>query len=202
LTLFPDAFSTLLLAYEKTDFVDKVVHKMNTVGGTVFAPSNSAFRKLGPRANAFLFNSPRGLKILEALLKYQVAPNVTLYSDTVYRRSDEDHQDEQTAGMPKDVEHFELDTLLEGKKVCVDVRKWRGIIVGMSVNRFVKVSVQDAVAKNAVVHVVERVPLPPHKHKKPGDGEGEDDEEISPEELEMRFAPYLDEEGDVAAGEL
>jgi uncharacterized surface protein with fasciclin (FAS1) repeats len=196
LSLFPDAFSTLLLAYEKTDFVDKVVHRVKTTGGTVFAPSNTAFRRLGPRANAFLFNTPRGLKCLEALLKYQIAPNVTLYSDAKYESGDSKEETEK----PISREHFELDTLL-GKKVFVDVKKWHGIITGMSVNRWVRVEVQDVVARNAVIHVVNRVPIPPHKHKKPKDGEeGEDIEEISPEELEERLAPYMDEEADENIG--
>jgi uncharacterized surface protein with fasciclin (FAS1) repeats len=169
---------------------------MKTVGATVFAPSNSAFRRLGPRANAFLFNTPKGLKYLEALLKYQIAPNVTLYSDAKYTAPDAD------AEKPGSAEYFELKTLLDGKSLHVHVRKWHGIITGMSVNRFVKVRVQDGLAKNGVVHVVDRVPIPPHKHKKPE--EGEDEEEISPDELEERLAPYLADEEDegVSVGEL
>jgi len=195
LSLFPDVFSTLLLAYEKTGFVDKVVHRSKTVGGTVFAPSNSAFRRLGPRANAFLFNTPRGLKCLEVLLRYQIAPNVTLYSDAEYEAPEAADGEGEGTEKPRSGEHFELKTLLEGKSVSVDVRKWHGIITGMTVNKWVHVRVQDGVAKNAVVHIVDRVPIPPHKHKKAEEAD-EETGEMSPEELEERLAPYIDDEVD------
>jgi hypothetical protein len=50
ISLFPAQFSTLLLAYDKTDFV-KFVHNVKMNGSTVFAPSNSAWERLGPKAN-------------------------------------------------------------------------------------------------------------------------------------------------------
>lgn len=55
----------------------------NHVGGTLFAPSNWAFQKLGPGINAFLF-SPHGQKYLRALLQYHIVVNQTLYSDAFY----------------------------------------------------------------------------------------------------------------------
>lgn len=50
ISLFPAQFSTLLLAYDKTDFV-KYVHHIKMNGSTVFAPSNKAWERLGPKAN-------------------------------------------------------------------------------------------------------------------------------------------------------
>ena len=52
-------------------------------GSTFFAPSNFAFQKLGPKANAFLF-SKYGQKYLTALLKYHVVLDQTLYSNALY----------------------------------------------------------------------------------------------------------------------
>lgn len=175
LNLVPSHFSTLLLAYEKTDFV-KFIHGVKMVGSTVFAPSNKAFAALGAKANAFLFNTEKGHKYLTALLKYQIVPDVTLYSDHVT-----DKRDQKAQG------HHELPTLLDGATLGVDVKKVWGFIV-IRVNGFVDVSVHDAVAKNGVVHEVDRLPLPPRK----GHGETELVEgEISIDELKERLEDYL-----------
>lgn len=47
---------------------------------TIFAPTNHAFRKLGPAANAFLF-SPFGEHILRYVLSYHVVPNLIWHTD-------------------------------------------------------------------------------------------------------------------------
>lgn len=75
--LLPGEFSTLQLALTKTGVWDKInstdyPHE----GGTLFTPSNFAFKKLGARANAFLF-SKYGQKYLEALLLYHIVLNQT-----------------------------------------------------------------------------------------------------------------------------
>lgn len=57
-------------------------------GGTFFAPTNLAFKKLGPKVNAFLF-SRWGEKYLKALLKYHVVLDRTLYSDAYNKPKDE-----------------------------------------------------------------------------------------------------------------
>lgn len=84
ITFFPGEFSTLELALTKTGLIDALNDTSNHVGGTLFAPSNFAFRKLGPKINAFLF-SRYGQKYLKALLKYHVVANQTLYSDAFYK---------------------------------------------------------------------------------------------------------------------
>jgi uncharacterized surface protein with fasciclin (FAS1) repeats len=181
LTLFPQYFSTLLLAYEKTDFVS-FVHGLKMNGSTVFAPTNGAFTKLGPRANAFLFNTEPGLKYLKALLKYHIVANSTLYSDAFYQADD---STEQQTGPHL---HVDLPTLLEGKTVAVDISSW-GRWVRMKVNGYVPVTIQDGVAKNGVIHVVGRVLFPP---RKPGHGAGEDVGEIEVPDLMERLADYVD----------
>jgi uncharacterized surface protein with fasciclin (FAS1) repeats len=212
LTLFPDRFSTLLLAYEKTDFVD-FVHNVPLVGTTVFAPSNHAFSRLGPRANAFLFNTKTGLGYLKAILKYHIVPNATLYSDAIYDKRDEkksegsatldfgDDASAETAVQPS--KHFDLGTLLDNAHLGVDVGKSWGFLT-VRVNGFVNVAVQDGLAKNGVIHVVDKVLIPPHKHH---GGEGSqsdqnDNEDISVDELKARLADWVDEdEGHEAEGD-
>ncbi|KAF5710729.1 oxidoreductase [Fusarium mundagurra] len=187
ISLFPAQFSTLLLAFEKTDFV-KYIHNIPMVGSTVFAPPNDAWRRLGPRANAFLFNTETGKKYLKALLKYQIVPNITLYSDEVY------YSDEKVSkklyGHGDDF-HIELPTLLE-RSVGVDVhtfKSWTTIVLnGHNVIRF-----NDAVAKNGVIQVPKTIPIPPHrKGEHPSEMEGE----ISVEELKERLEEYVEEDDD------
>ena len=72
--------------------------------GTLFAPSNFAFQKLGPRINAFLF-SKYGLKYLKALLKYHVVANQTLYSDAYYKGESKNVEE---TGIPKGYFHVGL----------------------------------------------------------------------------------------------
>lgn len=81
--LLPSEFSTLELGLTKTGLISAMNDTSNHAGGTIFAPSNFAFQKLGPRINGFLF-SQYGQKYLKALLKYHVVANQTLYSDAYY----------------------------------------------------------------------------------------------------------------------
>ncbi|KAJ4297852.1 hypothetical protein N0V90_005751 [Kalmusia sp. IMI 367209] len=119
--LLPGEFSTLELGLGKTGLFEKInstdyPHK----GGTFFAPSNFAFKKLGPRANAFLF-SKYGLKYLKALLEYHIVVDQTLYSDAFYDQSGEDG--ETTA----DSRHFHVDlpTVLKGQvSFCGQCKIW------------------------------------------------------------------------------
>ena len=51
---------------------------------TVFAPTNEAFQKLGPKANKFL-SSPLGKPYFTALLQYHVVMNSTLFTDVYFK---------------------------------------------------------------------------------------------------------------------
>ena len=191
ISFFPAQFSTLLLAYDKTDFV-KFIHNVPAVGTTVFAPSNPAWERLGIRANAFLFNTDKGKKYLKALLKYQVVVNTTLYTDEVYYGDDKDEEKLADAGH----EHFELKTLLDGKSLGVDIHSWRGF-VSMVLNGYVKVGVTDVPGKNGVIQVVESVPLPPcRKHHSKYDGG-----EITVRNLVDRLEPYIAEDDETETEE-
>lgn len=119
---------------------------------------------------------------LRALLKYQIVANTTVYSDTVYGEGSGD-----VDAMGKF--HVDLPTLLQGKKVAIDIFRWRGL-ARILVNGRVPVVVRDGVAKNGVIQVVGRVPIPPHKPRK-GQYDGE---EIDVEELKERLEDYVDED--------
>lgn len=163
-------------------------------GSTVFAPDNDAFSKLGPAANAFLFNTEKGLGYLKAILKYHIVPDQTVYSDAYYSSSDGKADELDTElGERDDVGrgHYHLDvpTLLEDKSISIDVARWAGIIK-VKLNGYIPIKVQDAVAKNGVIHLPSSVLIPPHKHedKKSQNVEGE----ISVEELIERLDGYVD----------
>lgn len=99
ITLLPGEFSTLELGLTKTGLLQAINDTSNHYGGTLFAPSNFAFQKLGPKINAFLFSS-YGLKYLKALLEYHVVANQTLYSDAYYAAEEVDQKD-----IPKGIFH-------------------------------------------------------------------------------------------------
>lgn len=183
LSLFPGQFSTLLLAFEKTDFVD-FVHHVKMVGSTVFAPSNNAFSALGPRVNAFLFNSETGLKYLKALLKYHIAPNATLYSDAYY---DKTHGSSiELEGLQR--EHYDLSTLLGDTHVGVDIARYGGFL-SIRVNGFARIPINDGIAKNGVIQVVDKVLIPPCKHNHKQEATAG---EIELEDLVERLEAYVE----------
>lgn len=194
--LLPAPFSTLALALETTG-LDKELGGgeeglARAGGGTLFAPTNRAWARLGPRVNAFLF-SERGKGYLRALVRYHVVVNETVYSDAYYRGGGGD-KDEGGEGVEGEVGggywHVDLPSLLHGKPISVDIKTWKGF-VSIVVNGFVKVVVRDGVADDGVVQVVGRVLIPPHKHH---DGHaGEEKEDMSVEELKERLEPYLEE---------
>ncbi|KAK0628585.1 Fasciclin domain-containing protein, partial [Bombardia bombarda] len=206
--LLPGRFSTLSLALETTGLgeeLDKV--KEHATGGTVFAPTNHAFARLGRRANAFLF-SEHGKKYLRALLRYHVVANETLYSDAYYKRKDDDGEDNdddantELSSSDTDYWHVDLPSLLGDKAIHIDVRRWKRFI-SIIINGHVRVSVQDGVARDGVIQVVDSVLIPPHKHHDhdhDGHDGGDDDDDsdkdsnggISVDELRARLGPYVD----------
>ena len=167
-------------------------------GGTLFAPTNRAFARLGPRLNAFLFNTERGKKYLKAILKYHFVPDQTVYSDAYYKGGSGDdgkcmEQDGGTSNNCCPPTHYDLPTLLsEDARLGVDIKNWRGYTT-MVVNGFNRPSVLDGPAADGVIHVVSSVLIPPRR----GNGEmtEEDVGEMSVEELVARLESYLHGEG-------
>lgn len=186
LTLFPAKFSTLLLAYDKTNFTS-FIHGIEMVGSTVFAPDNAAFAKLGPAANAFLFNTEKGLGYLKALLKYHIVPDETVYSDAYYSSGTDEitlPQDDVGRGH----KHLDVPTLLGDKNMAIDIARY-GPVVHVKVNGYISMKVQDAIAKNGVVHLPSSVLIPPHKE---GEHAYDADSEISVEELMARLDGHVE----------
>ncbi|KAI0886015.1 FAS1 domain-containing protein [Annulohypoxylon maeteangense] len=211
ISLFPSKFSTLELAAHKSGFIPHHHHHSNTThpaltGLTFFAPTNTAFKKLGPRANAFLFNSPKGLHFLRALLKYHVVANETLYSDAYYGHQKVPSDSAEFGGEVGEHTadghfHIDLPTLLGDKHIAVDIARWHGFI-RVKLNGHVGVAVQDALTKDGVVQVVDTVLIPPHPRKHRGVWDGESERGISVDELVERLGPYVEEvEGEEAGVE-
>ncbi|KAI1181092.1 FAS1 domain-containing protein [Nemania sp. FL0916] len=204
-SLFPTKFSTLELAAEKTGLLphgdDKHdEHHESLTGLTLFAPTNDAFRKLGPAAMAFLFNTEKGLTYLRALLKYHIVVNQTLYSDAYYGVKDdadmfmETHSDEDAEKSDMDNGHFHVDlpTLLDDKHLSIDISRWYRFI-RMRINTYHTVAVQDCLAHNGVVQVVSSVLLPPREPKKDAAWTGVEGW-ITVEDLVERLQPYIDDD--------
>lgn len=194
ISLLPSEFSTLTLALEKTGLLETFENGPH-VGGTFFAPSNAAFKWLGPRANAFLF-SQRGLPFLKALLKYHVSVNQTLYSDAFYKAKDVDPeslnlQEEgyvDGQGFPKGHFRVDLPTLLRGKPVEVNIGRYGGLI-NIRINGRTSVSVQDGLANDGVIQAVRSIIVPPrHKHHSGDDEEGG----FTVEDLIERLEPFVE----------
>lgn len=107
LSLFPDSFSTLSRALSQSG-LRRDLRALSRTGGTLFAPTDFAWSKLGREANEFLF-SQRGEKYLHALLRYHVVVNETMYSDRHYKGNGDDDdvletlpaQPEPLAELPK-----------------------------------------------------------------------------------------------------
>jgi uncharacterized surface protein with fasciclin (FAS1) repeats len=180
--LLPGEFSTLQLGLVKTGLSSEIAAAPHS-GGTLFAPSNSAFKKLGPKINAFLFSS-YGEKYLKALLKYHIVANQTLYSDAFYKAKSADVAEK---GIPKGFFHVDLETLLKNKSLSIDVARW-GAIISMKINGFKGVALQDGIARDGVIHVVSTILIPP---KTPGDSQVHSCEEMSVEEFKERLEDHI-----------
>lgn len=178
----PEDFSTLELGLLKTGLLD-MLNTTDHAGGTFFAPNNFAFKKLGPKVNAFLF-SKYGQKYLKALLEYHVVPDNTLYSDAYYKA---DSSDIDTSGK-NGYFHVDLPTLLEDRNLAVDIARYGGFI-SIKVNAFASVSVQDVVAEDGVIQVMGDVLVPPKKLG--GQTEYYQGGEISVEDLKERLEPFV-----------
>ncbi|KAK7536427.1 FAS1 domain-containing protein [Phyllosticta citribraziliensis] len=184
ISLLPSEFSTLSLGLTKTGLLE-ALNETAHLGGTFFAPSNWAFKKLGPRINAFLF-SDYGEKYLTAILKYHVVLNQTLYSDAFYNTKPVGDIEARRSY------HFDLPTLLDDRALSVDVGR-RGPFIEIKVNGFSRVAVKDGIAKDGVIQVVSSVLIPP---KQGAEDEPEHwmGEEMSVEEFKARLEPYVEHE--------
>lgn len=191
--LMPNSFSTYSLGLKQTGLADEIAD-LKWLGGTGFIPTNRAFARLGPRANAFLF-SERGKKYLKALLEYSLVANQTLYSDAFYKGKEEEEEeaDGETQGGGRGHWHVDLPSLLEEKPISVDVKRWRGWI-DIVVNGYTHVVLQDVIGSDGVLQVVGSVVFPPRRPPGGQQEEVDDDREWSEEELVERLGAYVREE--------
>lgn len=192
----PTDFSTFTLALART----KLAHNLDPAqrqGGTTFVPTNVAFRRLGEKANRFLF-SRRGEGCLRTLMQYHIVLNQTFYSDVLYsslgtshglfsgRHGGHAHEGEGKGGrgdgLEEDYANVRLVTLLK-RELRVDVKKGFGE-VDMRVNGFGRVGRMDLLARDGVVHVLDRVLIPPRKIQ---DQNEDEDGELIIEELVGRL---------------
>ncbi|KAF6219589.1 hypothetical protein HO133_004058 [Letharia lupina] len=185
----PGEFSTLELGLTKTGLLPAIADTSNHIGGTIFAPSNFAFQKLGPKINGFLF-SKYGQKYLKALLEYHVVANQTLYSDAYYKSESVDNSVEKD-GIPKGFFHIDLKTLLDDKSLSVDVARY-GRYIEIKINAFSTVTIEDGIASDGVIHVVSNVLVPPKAVDR--GVQHWDGGEMTVEELKERLEPLMGNE--------
>ncbi|KAI4277563.1 MAG: hypothetical protein LQ337_001685 [Flavoplaca oasis] len=179
----PGEFSTLELGLTKTGLLPMINDTSAHVGGTVFAPSNFAFQKLGPKINGFLFSS-YGQKYLKALLEYHVVANQTLYSDAYYAVDSVENQD-----IPKGIFEIDLPTLLKDKSLNVNVARYGRIIV-IRINGFSQVTIEDGIAADGVIQVVSDVLIPPKRIDRME--QHYQGEELTVEDLKERLEPFVE----------
>lgn len=150
-----------------------------------------AFKKLGPKINAFLF-SKHGEKYLRALLKYHIVANETLYSDAFYKAKDAPEPADNISGeeIPKGRFHVDLPTLLGGKSLSIDIARYGGFI-SMKINGFNSVAVEDGLAKDGVIHVVKNVLIPP----KLVSDVSPQSKDLTVEELKERLDAHVEQNG-------
>lgn len=185
MNLLPGEFSTLLLALGKTG-LEETLNSTAHTGGTFFAPGNNAFQKLGPKINAFLF-SKFGAPYLKALLEYHVVANQTLYSNTFYPPPGTDASDIRR---PPYV-HLDLPTLLPDKSLAIDLTRY-GPFISFKINGFVRVVVQDGIAKDGVIQIISDVLIPPKAPGGPGAvAQYWNGEEMDVEEFKERLGPFV-----------
>jgi uncharacterized surface protein with fasciclin (FAS1) repeats len=123
------------------------------------------------------------------LLKYHIVANHTLYSDAFYKANAVGREAITVADDARiESFHVNLPTLLEERSLSVDIAS-HGPFVNIRINGYNDVAVQDGIAKDGVVHTLNRVLIPP---KRPG-GSRDTGEEMSVEEFKARFDPYVEE---------
>jgi len=129
-------FKTLVKALQAAELVDALKGEGPF---TVFAPTDEAFAKL-PKGTLDELLKPENKEKLRSILLYHVVPGKYLSSEVRKLKSG-----------------TQVETLLKGKKVTI-TKKRRQIFVNGA-----KVIKADVMASNGVIHVIDKVILPPEK---------------------------------------
>ncbi|KAM5466564.1 hypothetical protein MauCBS54593_005821 [Microsporum audouinii] len=148
----PD-LSKLHRALIETEVAVTVNDTSNHLGQTVFAPTNSAFDKLGSKANQFLF-SPYGREYLKALLQYHIVANKTMFTNCLFP-----HDGEPLVPL-KNGSQIHLPTLLPAHNLSIIV-DLDGSRADPRVNGAVSIDNPDIVVMDGVVHKIDTILLPP-----------------------------------------
>ena len=80
--------------------------------------------------------------------------------------------------------------MLEDKSLSIDVARY-GRVINIKINGFSSVSIEDGIASDGVVHVVNSVLIPPKQVG--GITEHWQGEELSEEDLKARLEPFVEE---------
>ncbi|PGH29748.1 hypothetical protein GX50_07502 [[Emmonsia] crescens] len=196
LNFLPSTFSTFQLGLYKTGLFDYINDTSTHSGATFFVPTNRAFKKLGRRLNALLF-SRWGEKYLKALLKYHIVYDRTLYSDAYNKPKDD-------KGLNPESLHVDLPTLLSHRHLSIDIARINRFVT-FKINGFTSVAVPDLVTRDGVIHVLNKVLIPPcqphSQERKAGDPTTQhqclnDDENafsgLTVEDMIERLEPYVE----------
>jgi len=101
---------------------------------------------------------------------------------------DDDVEEED---VPKGHFHVDLPTLLDDKSLSIDVARYGGFI-SIKINGFNRVAIQDGIARDGVVHVVNSVLIPPRSVG--GKEVVVEEGEMDLEEFKERLIPYFEDE--------
>ena len=123
-------------------------------------------------------------------MKYHFVAGQILYSDAYYSPKGviDVVDDISETKIPKGHFHVDLPTLLDGKSLSIDLARFGGFI-RIKINGHVSVVVQDGIAKDGVIHVVNNVLIPP-KHVGGAAYRGED---LTIEEFVERLDGFVDD---------
>lgn len=122
-------------------------------------------------------------------MKYHIVANQTLYSDAFYKTNHTDTESlDDVDSIPKGRFHVNLPTLLDDKRLSIDIARW-GSFIMMQINGFNNVAVQDGIAHDGVIHVMNSILIPPKTPR----GPQYMGEEMSVKEFKDRFDAYVEE---------
>ena len=122
------------------------------------------------------------------MLKYHVVANQTLYSDAYYKADSTNEEAHKQNGIPKGIFHIDLPTLLKDKLLSIDVARF-GRIISIKINAFSSVVIEDGIAADGVIQVVNNVLIPPKSLG--GVMQTWNGETLSEEDLMKRLDPFV-----------
>ena len=137
-------------------------------GKTILALHDGRFRALGPEILEFLFETEEGKKYLTALMKYNIFPSTTFFSNLIWPKNDSGSRATSEEGLPliKGKRDMPLNTMLIGedgepKGIAITVARY-GCLISMEVNGYSKIMDCDILGSDGSAHIVRDLVLPRH----------------------------------------